>query len=116
MTYKLIHGDCLEVLPTMDAARQSDLYRVDDESISTAVRNWAIENGGNQKMRIALCGYEHEHATHMPESWDCVAWNAGKGYAAQNKQKENDNGKQERIWFSPHCVSQNRMTQGSIFG
>jgi DNA adenine methylase len=44
------------------------------------VREWAIANGGNPKLRIALCGYEGEHD--MPKSWECVEWKAAGGYAA----------------------------------
>jgi len=88
-----------------EAKRQSDLYRVDDLDIATAVREWAIENGDDPLFRIALCGYEHEHGAYMPDNWDCVAWKANGGYSGQNKKAVNDNGGAERIWFSPHCVS-----------
>lgn len=86
-----------------DANRQGDLYAHDDEEISTAVRQWAIENGDNPKLRIALCGYESEHGDYMPDSWECVAWKANGGYSNQSK-SGNDNASQERIWFSPHCL------------
>jgi hypothetical protein len=90
---------------------------MDDEDIAHDVRAWAIENGDDPLFRIALCGYEHEHGSYMPDSWECVAWNAGKGYAGQNKKADNDNGATERIWFSPHCVKQAaKIQQGLLFG
>jgi DNA adenine methylase len=82
------------------AKRQSNLYRKDSESVAHAVRKWAIENGENIKLRIALCGYDGEHE--MPRSWRVCAWSAGKGYGAQAKQRTG-NGNRERIWFSPSC-------------
>ena len=97
-----------------DADRQSDLYRVDDESIATAVREWAIENGRNPLMRIALCGYENEHGQHMPDDWDIYEWNAGSGYAAQGDNVK-ENGKRERIWFSPHCIKPNAVKQTTLW-
>jgi hypothetical protein len=84
--------------PYADTAnRTSNLYREDSELCAHAVREWAVDNGNNPLMRIALCGYEGEHE--MPESWSVLSWNAGKGYGA-----DGENGKKERIWFSPSCL------------
>lgn len=90
--------------PYATEANRAELYKEDDFSISHDVREWALANGDNPLMRIALCGYEREHGPHMPATWRCVAWNAGAGYAAQATSGASDNGKQERIWFSPHCL------------
>ena len=69
--------------------------------ISSAVRAWAIENGGNPLLRIALCGYADEgHAEAMPEGWMVEAWKAGGGY---NNLSSGVNRTRERIWFSPAC-------------
>ena len=92
------------------AGRQSDLYRVDSESVAHAVRKWAIANGENPLLRIALCGYEGEHE--MPESWSVYEWSAGDGFGGQAKERT-DNHKRERIWFSPACLSAN---QPMLFG
>lgn len=70
--------------------------------IAESVREWAIQNGDNPKLRIALCGYEGEHQ--MPESWECVPWKARGGYGSQGKGAGRENAKRERIWFSPHCI------------
>jgi hypothetical protein len=92
------------------AERASDLYRTDSESVAHAVREWAIENGENNLLRIALCGYEGEHE--MPGSWSVYEWSAGEGFGAQAEQRSG-NGKQERIWFSPACQA---ARQASLFG
>lgn len=74
--------------------------------ISTAVREWAISNGDNPLMRIALCGYVDEgHTDAMPRSWEFVAWKGGGGY---NNLGDAENRKRERIWFSPHCLKSNQ--------
>ncbi len=89
--------------PYADTAdRQSDLYRVDSESVAHAVREWAIANGDNPLLRIALCGYDGEHE--MPNSWDVFEWSAGAGFGGQADERT-ENGKRERIWFSPACLS-----------
>ena len=68
--------------PYADTAdRQSDLYREDSEDVAHAVREWAITNGWNPLLRIALCGYEGEHE--MPDSWDVFEWSAGAGFGGK---------------------------------
>lgn len=85
------------------AARDKRLYAVDSLSVADEVRAWAIANGDNPKLRIALFGYEEEHAATMPATWECLAWKAGGGYSSQNK-NGNDNPNKERVWFSPACL------------
>jgi hypothetical protein len=91
------------------AGRDPNLYRVDCEQVAHKVREWAIEQGKNPLMRIALAGYEGEHQ--MPADWDCWAWNAGEGYGGQKRDDKTGNGKRERIWFSPYCL---RANQGQL--
>ncbi len=79
----------------------SKVYTNNDDSVSGVVREWAVENGDNPLLRIAVCGYEGEHT--FPESWECVAWKAAGGYGNQSK-SGNGNKHRERIWFSPHCI------------
>lgn len=82
--------------------RDKRLYREDDANISKEVREWAIANGDNPSLRIALCGWDGEHA--MPDSWTQVEWRSkGSG----------KNAHRERIWFSPHCLT--AVAQGSLF-
>jgi len=97
--------------PYADTAQRSkDLYANDSLDVAHAVREYAIANGDNPLMRIALCGYEGEHD--MPSSWECVPWKAKGGYGGQSKDHDNPNAKRERIWFSPHCLG---ATQRSLF-
>lgn len=71
-------------------------------SPAARARAWAIENGEDPKLRIALCGYADPDADPMPESWTEYAWKARGGYAARTD--SNTNATRERIWFSPHCI------------
>jgi len=84
-----------------ESGRDGRLYREDCMKVAHAVRQWAIANGDNPLMRIALCGYEGEHT--LPDTWDCMAWNAGEGFGGQAVERSG-NGKRERIWFSPACA------------
>lgn len=85
------------------ASERSAVYNEESFSVANDVRIWAIENGSNPDLRIALCGYHGEHD--MP-GWDCVAWKAPGGYGNQGVDTAGrDNAKLERIWFSPHCLS-----------
>lgn len=87
--------------PYADTAnRTPDLYSHDSLTVAHEVREWAIANGDNPMLRIALCGYEGEHE--MPDSWECVAWKAKGGYGTTDKGRENV--RRERIWFSPACL------------
>lgn len=92
-----------------EANRANNLYRYDSMTLARDVREWAIENGRREDMRIALCGYEFEHD--MPSDWDCVAWNAGEGYGGQAKERSG-NGKRERIWFSRGCLKAQQLGLG----
>jgi site-specific DNA-adenine methylase len=82
-----------------EAGRDPSLYSSEDLTVANDVREWALANGDNPKLRIALCGYEGEHE--MPKSWECVERKAAGGYAAAAGNHEN--AARERIWFSPHC-------------
>lgn len=88
---------------TEAANRDGSLYAVDgDGSVAHRARNWAIANGDNELLRIALCGYREEHA--MPESWATYSWKAHGGYANIGDNRGKANKHRETIWFSPHCV------------
>ena len=64
--------------------------------IAEDVRQWAIANGDNPLLRIALCGYE---PLEMPDVWRKHRWKARKGY-----QVETTNPAREVVWFSPNCL------------
>jgi DNA adenine methylase len=87
-----LKGVFLDPPYTEGAGRQAGLYRIDDLSVGHQVRNWAVENGDNPLLRIALCGYDGEYQ--MPPNWSVFEWKGGGSR----------NGHKERIWFSPHCL------------
>lgn len=89
--------------------RARGLY-TEDEPLSVQVREWALENGDDPDLRIALCGYVNEHGPHIPDSWTVHRWRGARGYAGE----ENKNREQEAIWFSPACLG--ASPQGSLFG
>jgi hypothetical protein len=86
-----------------EAVRTADLYAHDSGDIAHAVREWAIEIGSDSRARVALCGYEGEHA--MPKSWECVHWKTDGGYGSLGNKRGRENARRERIWFSPHCLA-----------
>lgn len=86
--------------PYLSDFRDPSLYGTESGDVAHAVREWALANGKNKRLRIALCGYEGEHE--MPADWQCVAWKAAGGYASAAGNDENSH--KERIWFSPHCA------------
>ncbi len=87
--------------PYSDDERARGIYAQDDGSVATAVRAWALAWGDDPRMRIALCGYQGEHA--MPETWEAVSWKARGGYGSQGDGRGRENASREMIWFSPHC-------------
>lgn len=93
--------------------RESGLYIADGKTTAAAVRAWALANGGNPLMRIALCGYEGDHE--MP-GWTLHRWKAHGGYGNQRDDGSNGNAARETIWFSPHCLAEARYETGSLFG
>jgi len=69
--------------------------------MSASVREWAIAHADNERLRIALCGYEGEHE--MPNSWECLPWKSGGGLST-NRGHISANRFRERVWFSPGCL------------
>jgi hypothetical protein len=95
-------GILLDPPYSAEADRDGMLYGVDDLSVAHDVREWAIEHGDNPQLRIALCGYDTEHA--MPGNWMQYVWKAGGGYGSQGNGRGRGNAVREVIWFSPHCL------------
>jgi hypothetical protein len=73
-----------------------------DLDVAADVRAWAIENGDNPMLRIALCGYEGEHE--MPPDWSVYRWKTSGGYGKLGSGRGLENARRETIWFSPHCL------------
>ena len=81
--------------------RDSGLYSVDSNTVAADVRRWALEWGDDERMRIALCGYDTEHD--MP-GWTSYAWRPIGGYGSQGNGRGRANAGREVVWFSPHCL------------
>lgn len=79
-------------------------YAAGRPGVAHDVRRWAIEHGDDPMFRIALCGYAGEHEHEIPSTWTCVPWKAHKGYQ-KVKADGTHSGHNERIWFSPHCLT-----------
>lgn len=89
--------------PYSAEADRAEVYRTEDLTIAHRVREWAIEAGKNPLMRVALCGYDTEHA--MPPDWEVFAWKAHGGYGNQGDEtRGRDNASREVVWFSPACL------------
>jgi site-specific DNA-adenine methylase len=99
--------------PPYFAGLSDGLYAHSDQNVSADVRKWAIENGDNPELRIALCGYEGEHK--MPDSWETVEWKAAGGFGGQRADGSNENAERERIWFSPACLKTPVYASKSLF-
>jgi hypothetical protein len=98
-----VTGVLLDPPYASEASRAGDLYGVEDYSVAHKVREWAIRNGENPQLRIAICGYEGEHV--LPSSWRCVPWKAQGGMGVQHEgTRGRENAGRERIWFSPYCL------------
>jgi DNA adenine methylase len=87
---------------------RSHVYAHDNDTIWNEVLAWAIANGDDPKLKIALCGYEGDH--HIPDSWECVPWKANGGYGRSARGQANR--ERERIWFSPHCIRPENNQRG----
>lgn len=93
-----------------EANRSDDLYASEDLQVAHAVREWALANGDNPLLRVAICGYEG--VWEMPDTWECLAWKPGGGYAGQGNNQARENRHRERIWFSPYCLKAEQLRLG----
>ena len=85
--------------------RDAQLYSHESATVAVEVREWAIANGDNPLMRIALCGYDSEHGEHMPDDWQAHAWKSNGGYGSRGNGRGRANAGREVVWFSPHCIN-----------
>jgi DNA adenine methylase len=88
--------------PYSNEERTAGIYAEDCGDVAALARAWAIQAGKRPDMRIALCGYESEHA--MPSDWSVHAWKAHGGYGSQGNDRGRANAAREVIWFSPACI------------
>jgi DNA adenine methylase len=97
--------------PPYAADDRDGVYAEESRDVAHDARLWAIENGRNPDLRIALCGYESPDYA-MPPEWKAVAWKANGGFANQgNDNRGRANALRETIWFSPACLE----PQGMLF-
>lgn len=89
-----------------EAGRNNGLYSTESATVAHDAREWALTNGDNPLMRIALCGYDGEgHETLTEHGWHAYAWKANGGYGSQGNGRGRGNKRREVIWFSPHCIN-----------
>jgi len=70
-------------------------YDTDGADVWQRAARWAVANGDNPKLRIAVCGYNDTDGDALfPHSWTRFIWR--RSGIGQNKDRE-------CIWFSPHC-------------
>jgi DNA adenine methylase len=91
-----LNGVCA-VLLDPPYSQTEPVYAKDGREISAAVREWCQKHGGNKRLRIALCGHEGEHNALESDGWTVETWAKLGGYQGADDR--------ERIWFSPHCLS-----------
>lgn len=111
-----ITGVVLDPPYSAATGRDMRLYRRECGHVAAEVRGWCKENGDNPGLRIALCGYDTEHAEMESMGWTVESWVPNGGYG--NTRKENENKRRERIWFSPHCLNREQLTfeRGAVNG
>lgn len=87
----------------------STVYAHDSDSVAAEVFEWCRTHGDDERLRIAVCGYEG--AWTPPDGWGTIAWKARGGYGVRND--DNANATRERVWVSPHCRGE---VQPGLFG
>lgn len=94
--------------PPYPSHDRAEVYTHDTGDVAYEVRDWAIANGDNPQLRIALCGYSGHWE--MPDTWRAHSWKTAGGYGSQgNNTRGAANAHREMIWFSPHCINQNQQ-------
>ena len=95
--------------PYLGDVRTADLYATDDHTIAHEVREWAVCNGDNPRLRIVLAGYSDEHDDAIPGTWTRHRWSGTKAYGTTRQAEAQDgnfaNRHNEVLWISPHCAS-----------
>lgn len=91
--------------PYGEEVEQTRVYATDSGTVAADVRRWCIENGSNELLRIALCGYEGEgHDVLLDHGWTAHAWKTAGGYGGGRGGAGDENRHKERIYFSPACI------------
>lgn len=105
--------------PYADTADRADgLYSSDDLQVAHAVRDWALEHGGDPRRRIVVAGYAGEHGGEFEAAgWRAVEWFRSGFLKGGMAQLGGDGHQQdrERLWCSPHCIAPEQQRQGELF-
>lgn len=80
----------------------AQVYTVGSGNVAAEAGAWALANGDNPLLRIALCGYDGCYE--MPPSWEVLRWKSDGGYSSTGDGRGKENAKRETIWFSPACL------------
>jgi len=80
------------------------VYAHDDTGVYLEVLNWCKEKGGDDRFRIALCGYTGYYDELESLGWTPYYWSAHGGYGNQSQKRGRVNKHREVVWFSPHCL------------
>ena len=87
-------------------------YETQTDGAAGRCKTWAIENGDNPDLRIALCGYIR-YLEDMPKNWEIFRWKATGGYGNTGEaEASKQNATEEAICFSPHCL----RVENQLFG
>ncbi len=88
--------------PPYGDERDCRLYRKDTRGLAGLVAQWALANGAQKGLRIALCGLDGEHPGMDAAQWRKVRifTNGGNGSSGNGR----TNCDREVIWFSPSCI------------
>ena len=78
-----------------------DLYAASSPGVADDVRDWCIANSADGR-RIVVCGYDDEHDALLDHGWTVTAGKAGGGSGYSSDPR---NGRRERLWMSPACLT-----------
>jgi len=76
------------------------LYPEATAGISDSVRDWC--ESADPKLKIVVCGYDNEHDALLSRGWTV---RKGKSGGGAGYSKNAANGRRERMWCSPACLS-----------
>ena len=86
-------------------ATSGDLYAESTAGVAEKVRDWCETS--TDGLRVILCGYDTEHDALLSHGWAVVDGKAGGGAGYSTNSA---NGRRERLWLSPECVSAHQDT------
>ena len=81
-------------------ATSGDLYAAATPGIAVDVREWCLN--ATDSLRVILCGYDDEHDGLLGHGWTRVDGKSGSGAGYSTR---SDNGRRERLWLSPACIT-----------